>query len=118
MHRRDFLQVSFPTTLGLVAGVVVGAHPTLTGSWTIANSRLKIVLSQATKGGLSAFTDLQSQRNFVVRVLALYRLVLVQKNMDSVEVNSLDAEGLKVDRVSGSEGETLTLTYGRHRSLI
>jgi hypothetical protein len=100
-----------------LSGVRKGPAPGSSHSWTIAGKRLIIVLSGETKGGLSAFTDLQSQRNFIAKAGPLYRLLLFQKGQDLVELNSLDAESLKVERRSEGQGETLTLTYGRRRSL-
>jgi len=117
MDRRDFLQVTFPATLGLASSVRMSPHPESTGLWSIENKHLKVVLSGETKAGLSALTDLQSQRNFIVTAGPLYRLRLVQKGKDPVELSSLDAESLRVERLSVGTGETLTLTYGRHRSL-
>src|SRR5690349_5553172 len=117
MDRRSFLQVSVPASLGLASGIPKRPQPEPSPSWTLTNNRLKIVLSEETKGGLSAITDLQSVRNFMAIPVPLYRLVLVQKGKDPLEVSSQDAESLKVDRTSAGRGETLSLTYGRHRSL-
>src|SRR5713226_1720599 len=77
------------------SGVGEGAQPGSSRSWTIANKRLKIVLSGETKGGLSAFTDLQSERNFIAKAGPLYRFQLFQKGKDLVELSSLDAESVK-----------------------
>src|SRR6195256_6820151 len=97
MDRRSFLQVSFPASLGLASGIPKVLPPGPAGSWTLTNNRLKIVFSEETKGGLSAFTDLASGRNFIGIPLPLYRLVLVQKGKDLLELSSQDAESLKVD---------------------
>src|ERR1700733_9998262 len=76
VDRRTFLQVSVPAGLALASGIPLGAQKQSEslGSWTIANNRLKIILSEGMKGGLSAFTDLKSQRNFIASELPLYRL--------------------------------------------
>lgn len=117
MDRRAFLKVSVPASLGIASGLRMDAQPESSGSWTLANNRMRIILSEKTKGGLSAFTDLKSQRNFIAKELPLYRLFLVQKGQDTVEVSSLDAVSVKVDRASAGQSETLTLSFGRHRSL-
>jgi Domain of unknown function (DUF6259) len=119
VDRRAFLQVSVPAGLALASGIPLGTqkHSVSSDSWTIANTRLKIILSEAMKGGLSAFTDLKSQRNFIASELPLYRLFAVQKGKDTVELSSLDAASVKVDRTSAGQSETLTLSYDRHRFL-
>lgn len=117
MDRRSFLQVSVPTSLGLASSIRIHPQTESSGLWTIANKQLKVVLAEELKGALSAFTDLQSDRNFIAIPGPLYRLVLVQKGKDLLELSSQDAESLKVDQTSAGRGETLSLTYGRHRSL-
>jgi len=117
MNRRSFLQVSFPTSLGLATGIGIGPQLPPSRSWTIGNNRVKIVLSEEGGGGLSAFTDLRSQRNFIAKAAPLYRFLLFQKGKDLVELSSLDATTLSVERSVAVGGEKLTLTYGRHRSL-
>lgn len=117
VDRRTFLQVSVPASLGLASGIRMSAQSESSGSWTIANNRMRIILSGRTKGGLSALTDLKSQRNFIATELPLYRLFAVQKGQDVIELTSLDAVSVNVERTAAGQSETLTLSYGRHRSL-
>src|SRR5438093_8615322 len=117
MNRRNFLQVTVPTGIVLSAGLPLGAQPASSATWEIANNRLRIVCSEKTKGGLAAFTDVKSQRNFIARELPLYRLFLVQKGENTLELSSEDASTVKVDRSIAGDSETLTLSYGRHHSL-
>src|SRR5215831_13573380 len=98
MDRRTFLQATVPTGIALSSSVRMEATPG--PDWTIANNQLKIVLAAATKGGLSAFTDLRSQRNFIGKESPLYRLSVVQKGGKLLALTSVDATSLNVERKS------------------
>jgi Domain of unknown function (DUF6259) len=117
MNRRNFLRVTVPTSFGLAKGFPIHTAAASTDVWTIENNHLKIALSGATKGGLREFTDLLSHRSFIAKELPLYRLFLIQNGTDLLELSSMDAEDVKIDRASSDHRETLTMTYGSHRAL-
>src|ERR1051326_4410897 len=114
MNRRNFLRVTVPTSFGLAKGFPIHTAAASTDVWTIENNHLKIALSGATKGGLREFTDLLSHRSFIAKELPLYRLFLIQNGTDLLELSSMDAEDVKIDRTSSDHRETLTLKYGSH----
>jgi len=84
----------------------------------LENRHLQIVLSGEAKGGLRSLVDKASGRDFIAaEPRPLYRLVLAERGKEAVEVSSLDAENVDVERAASPQGETLTLRYGRHQGL-
>lgn len=126
MNRRHFIQSTIPVGLGLGSGALAAEARHLSGtffaappegpSWSIGNEQVKIVLSAQSKGGVSEFTDLRSQRNFILGSAPLYYLTLIKKGDGVIKLSSLDAELFEIHRESTNQGEILTARYGRHRS--
>ena len=78
---------------------------------TVANNQISVTLSTDTGGGLEAFVDLKTGRNFIAASpQPLYKLILFEQGKDLVELTSLDAECVEVERTSSAAGEILTLT--------
>jgi hypothetical protein len=117
MNRRNFLQATVPPSLGIVSGLRKNSHPEGPDSWGIKNDHLTIFLSERTQGGLRAFADAKTGRNFIAKEAPLYRLSAVEKGTKTAEISSQDAESLHLERTSTKSGEALTLTYGRHGAL-
>jgi hypothetical protein len=117
MDRRSFLQVTVPTSFGLASRAAKMSQTRSAGSWTLGNGYLRIDLSEETKGGLSSFTDIRSQRNFIAKPGPLYRLSLIRKGQQAIEITSRDAKEVNVTPSSDHSSQMLTLSYGPHRDV-
>jgi hypothetical protein len=109
MDRRGFIKVTVPTLLGLASGIELHAQAATSSSWTLGSGKLRIDLSAETKGALSGFTDIQSQRNFIAKPGPVYQLLLVRKGQQPIELTSLDAEGVNVTQSSDHNLQSLAL---------
>ena len=86
-------------------------------TWTISNEHMRVVLASAANGGLASLVDLRTGRDFVAAPRPLYELLLFEKGREPVELSSLDADSLDVERIGSPKGESLLLTYGPHGGL-
>lgn len=124
INRRNFMRLGVGAaglhnaSLELTAGEKSKEKNKGAASWSISNKHVVIMVGAETKGGLRSFVDVKTQRNFIAsKPRPLYDLLLFEKGKELLVLSSLDAESFKVEHSSSPQAETLTFTYGRHRSL-
>jgi hypothetical protein len=92
------------------------AHSSKVRTWTARNEHLEIVLSNETKGGLAAFVDLKTARNFIEEEAPLFRITL-SKGGQEHHFSGLDAHDYNVEMTSTSGAESITVQYYQIGSL-